>query len=537
MASKDYLDILNNQVRKKSLKLTALQEKKVMKAYSNLGEELLKNYMSFDSSPYQKKMLQEQILHCNNQVENIIKEYSQLQAENVVSAHMEVFKDTFKDYNIDKDFLNKFANIDKNCVDYILKGNLYSNGKGLSERIWNTGKIQDKNIQDIIIQGRLQGLGAVKLGALLEAYTNNSSGAWVNACKKLGAGYASQITKAGVSYEALRLARTTITHTAQVALITSSKFNPFIEGLQWHTSNGGRVCNDCASKNGVIYNKNEVPFDHPNGMCYQTAVITKDTKEIASEIRNWVHGAENPALDTWAKQMGTYSAISPSRLITSNANHQTSREDLRRRNYRVFTDRFEVRESSLASYEGKYLTTINPLNYKALKEYTGSSYVDINRQLRNGEDKGKSAIIRNISRAISKFESTEDFVVHRGTSINAIKGLFSSKEEFDEVYEKCLMGEATQEYLDKKFIGGVLVDKGFMSTSVLNHTAFEKDIGYHINIPKGTKYGAYINELSNYKDKEYEFLLDKNLATEVTKVQLNRNGRIELFLDIIGYAD
>lgn len=532
MASKDYLDTLNKQVRKKSLKLTMLQEKKIMQVYNQMGEELLKEYMSFNSTPYQKKMLQEKIKYYNQQVENIVKEYAELQAENVVSAQMEVFKDVFKDYKIDDDFLKMYGKIDKECVNYIIKGNLYSNGKGLSERLWNIGKVQGKNIQDIIVEGQLQGLGAVKLGKLLQVYTSGNNGAWKNACKKLGASYAYQITKAGVSYEALRLARTTIAHTAQVSLMTSVKFNPFVDGVRWNTSNSDRVCPRCRDKDGVVFTKEDVPFDHPNGMCYQTVVITKSGKEIGEEVGAWVGGEENPQLDKWAKQMEAFTKIPPSKLISAKANNQAPKV----KTYKTYSDKYELMDSNISRTGAKFVKQLSNLEHEALYDYTRDGYYEVNRQLRYGIDYNRANQIMRISEALRKFKAPEDFMVYRGADLVAIESMFSNSDEYMEVYEKILMGEASEDYLKKKFVGGTIVDKGFMSTSAYETGRFDKEVVYHIKVNKGSNYGAYINELSGYKDVEFEYLIDKNVAMEVSNADIDKDGKLNLYLNILGYA-
>lgn len=535
---KGYLDILDSQVRKNSLKLTKLQEAKIMKTYMELGEDLLKQYQSFNTTVYQKKMIQEKILFYNQQIEKIIEEYATLQAENVVSSHMKVFKEIFKDYEIDKDFLNKFGNIDKECVNYVIKGNLYSNGRGLSKTLWNIGKQQGKNIQDIIIKGRLEGLGAVELGKLLEAYTSKDNGAWKNASKKLGSAYASKITKASVSYEALRLARTVINHTAQVSLMTASKFNPFVDGIQWHTTGSSRMCDLCRAREGVIYPKNQVPFDHPNGMCYQTAVISKSAEQIGSEVGAWARGESNPQLDKWAKELGydvggSSASKGSKALITPKIPKATKKI-----NYRTYDDKFDIWDSQISKTSDIYLSKLPENQFKYLEQYTGSLYYPLNEQLRKGEIiEGFENYATGISSALRNYKIPESVVVHRGTTVDAIMGMFPNEDVFNEVYEKYIMGDASQEYLNKHFIGNVVVDKGFMSTSLHSNTSMEKDIQYHINVPEGSQYGAYINDLSKYRDAEFEFLLDKNLALEITAVKCDRYGRLELFLDILGYAD
>ena len=100
-----------------------------------------------------------------------------------------------------------------------------------------------------------------------------------------------------VDYNTQRLARTSVTHAYQISFQRSTRNNPFIEKYQWHSSNSGRVCPLCLSRDGQLYEKDDVPLDHPNGMCIITAVISKSYEQIADELADWARGGKNPALD------------------------------------------------------------------------------------------------------------------------------------------------------------------------------------------------------------------------------------------------
>lgn len=70
------------------------------------------------------------------------------------------------------------------------------------------------------------------------------------------------------------------------------------------------------------------------------------------------------------------------------------------------------------------------------------------------------------------------------------------------------------------------IDKGFVSTSptiegIKNAVVTGKDVIIEISIPAGKGYGAYINELSPWKDKEYEFLLKDGLKYYITDVDIS----------------
>ena len=102
-----------------------------------------------------------------------------------------------------------------------------------------------------------------------------------------------------VDYNAHRLARTGVTHAYQMSFQRSTRDNPFIEKYKWLSSNSGRSCELCRQRNGRLFEKDELPLDHPNGMCTVIAVIPKSYEQIADELADWANGKENPGIDRW----------------------------------------------------------------------------------------------------------------------------------------------------------------------------------------------------------------------------------------------
>lgn len=304
MASKDYLETLERQARKKTLQLTYNQEKSILNVYIKLANSLSKEYLTRGATGLTRLIILGKMKQCAEQIEEIIKNNAQLEAENIVDTQTKILLETFKGYEIDRRFLNMVGNVPRECVNYMIKGRLYKNGKGLSERLWNIGEVGGETIQDVLIQSRLMGLGAVETAKLLNTFVRGDKVAWRKANEKLGMLYGKKIEANNITYDSLRLARTFISHTSQVTLMESTKMNPFVTKLKWHTSNSDRKCDKCKRLDGKVFDKDKCPFDHPNGMCYQTAVIPDSPEDIGRIVGEWVKGGSNPALDRWAKQMG-----------------------------------------------------------------------------------------------------------------------------------------------------------------------------------------------------------------------------------------
>src|SRR5699024_8242772 len=103
-----------------------------------------------------------------------------------------------------------------------------------------------------------------------------------------------------VDYSAQRLARTAVTHAYQLSLERATKDNRYVEGYRWHSAGGGRVCPLCQQRNGKLYEKGNLPLDHPNGMCVVTAEISKSYEEIGRELGDWAAGRnQDLTLDRW----------------------------------------------------------------------------------------------------------------------------------------------------------------------------------------------------------------------------------------------
>lgn len=184
--------------------------------------------------------------------------------------------------------------VPKAVVNEVLSGKLYPDGRALSARIWKAQHIYNHDIDYIIERGIYSNKSALELARDLEIYVRPDAAKpfdW-SICYP-------NVRGVSVDYNAQRLARTSVTHAYQRALIHSTKDNPFITAYQWHSSNSGRVCPICAARDGKIYDKDDVPLDHPNGMCIITPVIKRSYDDIADEIAAWANGGVNYDLDKW----------------------------------------------------------------------------------------------------------------------------------------------------------------------------------------------------------------------------------------------
>ena len=200
---------------------------------------------------------------------------------------------------------NIIGNSAKENMGIIAKGNIYKDGKGLSERIWGVAIQSSKDIQGVILAGMAQGMGSVEMSKLLEDYVNPSKRKYWDKEKlkeKLGPGYSAW--NKNMEYNAYRLAQTTLSHVATLSMKSAKKVNPYMKRIQWHSIRAdGRTCQQCIDRDKQIYTAEKLPFDHPNGLCYMTYVMDKSLEDIAKELKGWVNGEPNKTMDKWAKDL------------------------------------------------------------------------------------------------------------------------------------------------------------------------------------------------------------------------------------------
>lgn len=107
--------------------------------------------------------------------------------------------------------------------------------------------------------------------------------------------------KRKISYDSIRTGNTMVGHAYEETFVNVTMFNPFIEGYRWITSGSDRVCPVCIDRESTdkfglgvgIFPKDQLPLDHPNGMCTFDPVYIMSDGEIIREIDAWMNGTGN----------------------------------------------------------------------------------------------------------------------------------------------------------------------------------------------------------------------------------------------------
>lgn len=267
-------------------RLRILSTKQTVSA--RLREQYLKDYV---------KELERDIQYLNNNLENTITSNMLRVADAVVQDSIDLDKKMGFGGIMTKQFY-----IPQNAVAVVSSGELYKGKWSLSGAIWSTNQKQLDDINSVVAKGIAGNKSAYEIAKDLERYVNP------NARKEWNWNKVYPNTNKKIDYNAQRLARTMVAHAYQESFVESTKDNPFIESYRWLASGSDRMCAICAERDGQIYSKDDLPMDHPNGMCTFETVIEKSYDQIAMDLANWVNGEGDPelneAIDNYADSLG-----------------------------------------------------------------------------------------------------------------------------------------------------------------------------------------------------------------------------------------
>ena len=200
----------------------------------------------------------------------------------------------------------------------------------------------------------------------------------------------------------------------------------------------------------------------------------------------------------------------------------------------------------------EWINSLNDEHKAMINLYTSNYYKNINnfnRRLNEWEDYDE--IIKSIEKYKDQFDSIVPLTREEGESMGAFfrrrreaqkDPVRKAKEYYDKIQEleksNNVLSDALAKYnlkddiklyraVDSNAFGGLELDDlvgtiykdfSFMSTSpTLDSSYVNKNIIMELFIPKGTGRGAYIKDLSNFKE-EREFLLEKGSAFEIKEV-------------------
>lgn len=299
---------------------TMEQQKNIVKMYESLYREITKKVAALGNGDIKKQNLvllerdiKNRIARLNDEIRKGIIKDMRIVANEVVEDTREFLKQCgFRE----EDIHNAFSYVPEQIVHNIINGNVYQDGWKLSEAIWGYNKKVQDALNKIVSIGTAQGKSASEIAKDIESYVNPS------AKKPAKTIYSWRYDRAGnkikdsvyfgkIDYNALRLARTLISHAYQQSFENVNRNDPFVVGYRWITSNfHGRICEVCRTRANTdqfnlgvgVFPKEQLPLDHPNGMCTFEAVIPDSMTEIARKIGKWYQAPKGtyPDIDRYA---------------------------------------------------------------------------------------------------------------------------------------------------------------------------------------------------------------------------------------------
>ena len=300
----DYVKSLDTLLRSKKKELTKKQQQEIISVYSKAYKDTIEKGLKKAGNDPKKidKLTKAYATQIYNELNDLVVKYNTQISKEIVQTQADIIT-AFLDTD-DKKFMaqvNKLVDVtNRKVVQQMIQGKVYHDGKGLDKRIWDSAKMSGDKISTAINSCIAQGMGAAEMSQNLKEFAMGGHHTWSRnkIREKLGDGYARKYS-GGLDYEALRLARTTLTHQAQISVINSSKVNPYMDAVIWHSDHqAGRTCQQCIDRDGTKYylNKGSVPLDHPNGMCWLEPAYSMTPEEMAKDMKAWAAGEKNSGL-------------------------------------------------------------------------------------------------------------------------------------------------------------------------------------------------------------------------------------------------
>lgn len=238
-----------------------------------------------------KRQINDQLGQLGRDLESLTQDNMRSTVDSVIEANLR-----FLTY-ISMPIEGAFSHVSRDVIESIITGRVYQGDWSLSKAIWKHTQRTQKDINCIIAEGVAQNKSAYDIAKDLERYVNPASR------KPWNWGKVYPGTARRIDYNAQRLARTLVSHAYQQAFIRTTQRNSFVTKYKWDASNSSRVCDLCASRDGNYYDKDDLPMDHPNGMCTYIAVMEDSMVDIADRVADWVLGAPDPELDRYAEYL------------------------------------------------------------------------------------------------------------------------------------------------------------------------------------------------------------------------------------------
>ncbi len=202
---------------------------------------------------------------------------------------------------------------------------LYGDSMNLSGRIWKIDRETREGINEVLMNGIQKGDSAWNIAQQLEQYLGagadcprwTSTRLYDRTKSEIASGNTTGLLSGnacdgnGVSYNALRLARTEIQKMHALATDRMMAQQPWVQEEQINLSAAHPetdICDDTVGggRDGQgIYEVGEIQLPlHPNCLCYKTTMLMPE-KEFTSKLHDWLNDEQAwPEMDAYASDLG-----------------------------------------------------------------------------------------------------------------------------------------------------------------------------------------------------------------------------------------
>nr|DAK45723.1 MAG TPA: minor capsid protein [Caudoviricetes sp.] len=284
------------------IRLATEQEKRLKAIYESAAKEvddLLNNFQLRVSSDAMKKVYYE---HLQAQIADVYREVGGKVQQTAIDSGLKSAQLAINchsnqwclgDSGVFVAYGGAFNHIPKQAVLGIVTGKVYDKPWSLSSSIWKAGAKTQRDVETIISQGLIQNKSVEDISKAVSKYVRPSK------VKDWDWNKVYPGVSRSVEYNSQRLVRTLIQHSFQAAMVSMEKSNPFCQAIQWNSAAiEGRTCEICLDRDGQKFLPKDLPFDHPNGLCWFEPVID-DLDEVANKLARWVNGEQFPEIDNY----------------------------------------------------------------------------------------------------------------------------------------------------------------------------------------------------------------------------------------------
>lgn len=297
------------------------RERKLYESFEHMRKNIDDQIQNMNFSTVSERVKRQQLEEIRNSLQKELQaHYTSLESglkDDMVNIGGEVLKESEGFYKgLNMPIAMSITSFPVEIMNNVVNGSVYQEKWYLSRALWGDYTEKIDQINEVISNGIGLNLPSKEIAKQLEQYVDPSamtpSKTIVTPClqdpvtgklyskdyvkrhpEKDWTGFkekTSRFNYGKVDYNAQRLARTLINHAYQQNVVHQAQANPFATGVRWEASGGERMCEICEERDGKIFPADDVPLDHPNGMCTFSVATDLNMMEMSDVLADFVNG-------------------------------------------------------------------------------------------------------------------------------------------------------------------------------------------------------------------------------------------------------